>query len=1808
MSFFETDSSGVTEEINFGVNEAELRRTAEQIARVLRVAMASAFKGIEREIGQILGQSLQGSAARNVTRGLNNIGQAGENAQKEIQELGEDLRALAQRSQAFQTSLGGLGQNSDLFAVFNTQVRRLLELEKEFQQKRVLLASDPERLEALRAESRNVIRLLQAEQVSVGRIVDAGRSHNVASQQQETTLRNAEIRTQGALAVATEQRTARARIEAFRFATRQILFLERQIVAAFRGTLNLAGTLGRGIAAGLGRVASIFRRGDASLNEGLQGALSQRERALRDSFQRQEQATRRTVVEQSRLIQQLEDRQRKGFAGLLSGRSQLGAALGVGGILGGGLLGANFIQGGLERFTSLERINIQLDRLTGSATATRDILADLVELAKQTPLELQDVSQTAVGLLAAGTGLKEVVPFVQALADAIGFTGGGAEQLQRVALAIRQIASKGRLQGEELRQLAESLPGLNITQLLADQITEGDTGLLLKMSEAGEVSATQFTQAFARALRSDQRIVGASTATVNTLGGQISILSETFDTLGAAVIGALEPFLLFSIKGTTDRLEFLTNLITNDTSPALELLRKGLIGVAIGLASIAALRAAGEVLQFTAIGLRAVLTPLGLLVTAFAAIGGAVAVLRVINPVFREMTDRLAALATGKITTGLSRLADLLISLGNAVVNNIGPGLAAFAGIVQSVIAPVLGGIAGLLVNVALPALIGLGNAAADLVAPALDILGNALVEVVQFLAPAIRGFVSLAEAIRDAFGGDFRGLLNIGPRIVDSLRDLSAASIVAATGLGALGGVVGGPLGAAIGVALGLGFGDALFNVIRPQLERVRDLVRDLLGGIDLTSLVVSISNAARRIGFVVGNIASDPRLINALERIALAGVLIGTRFIQGLAEGIFSNLPALVDMFASQFTDLLQSGIRAALNNPRIIIAALGALLFGDIVINFLRNIGKNWGKITGQGMVSGFQASGRNFAGAVRGFFTSAEVIQKQTAERLRTNTLRTFEKLARDIQAVGGTTPRGLVATDPGAINQMKRAFTEATKGMDVATQRGLIARSQFSQLFAGIEQGARTAGAAIGRVFGRRGTTWDDIALGARNAKANVVTAFRDMSDDLRARGTTLGQTVGAGILGGIAAAFSASQGGTIGVVGALSAVLVSGLSAGPIAAAVAAVGASIGLLINHFRDSGEAARVAAEHIAGYLSILKDVNSVAQATPDIAAQLTDTLLAQGEAVRGVLAQAGFDAPAFVGLVAAGQASLAGSIRSLTDGLAVDERRVNDFIASEQRLGSTAQEAIDELNKAARGRTATTQATALAAELRNADVDAVAFVETLQTLVNEIGFVQDAAGQADLRQQLLGTNSAIEATVVNLNDLDRARKQFNQSEPLTLLDQAQLRRSTQSAFDSVTDLFDGFKVSAEDFFAAVQEFARENSIQIDLSWLQELINGFDLSSVSADSATEANRRFYEGLAALNLQEEELAAGRAQREKDRKKAIADLLSDNELVSKAIDQLNKQRTEGIQNQISGIQNRLEAARDAATEAKEALTSFITAQFVDSPQALVDDLIGSIDGVGSAIEAALLQGGVQGQAAVRSALGGLDSQIAKIVQAGVAAGMGGQEIVNLIRQVTGAVDEQILGSGARISTLDFTEGITPQAGRLIIEELNRVLDPYQIDARAQALFNAESEVERIQRMLDDFQAELQVDVKFSTDQIVQALVDAGAPLSVAQNLVTPGAVSAAQQGSDLVGVIDTFMASLGTIFGNSPGQPLTPDQITLVSTTILGVSDPDATASAAVGAMSAAAGGTTVRQPIQRTTFTPIPGSTFNQLGTLRG
>ena len=133
---------------------------------------------------------------------------------------------------------------------------------------------------------------------------------------------------------------------------------------------------------------------------------------------------------------------------------------------------------------------------------------------------------------------------MQAIADAVALTGGGVDELNRIQRAIGQVVSAGRLQGDELNQLAENLPGLNIRQILADQLTGGNVQQLVEMQKAGEITSDLFVNGLITGLQNDQRLVGASEDLANTLSGRVANLKESFADFGASIIGVIaEPLM-----------------------------------------------------------------------------------------------------------------------------------------------------------------------------------------------------------------------------------------------------------------------------------------------------------------------------------------------------------------------------------------------------------------------------------------------------------------------------------------------------------------------------------------------------------------------------------------------------------------------------------------------------------------------------------------------------------------------------------------------------------------------------------------------------------------------------------------------------------------------------------------------------------------------------------------------------------------------------------------------------------------------------------------------------------------------------------------------------------------------------------------------------------------------------------------------------------------------------------------------------------------------------------------------------------------
>ncbi|WP_323925832.1 tape measure protein [Aeromonas caviae] len=129
-----------------------------------------------------------------------------------------------------------------------------------------------------------------------------------------------------------------------------------------------------------------------------------------------------------------------------------------------------------------ERLSVQLKAVMGSIAGGKEASAWIQNFAKNTPLQLDEVTQVFVRLKA--FGIDPMNGAMQGIVDQVYKLGGGFEEVQGISLALGQAWVKQKLQGEEILQLIER--GVPVWQLL-EQVTGKNTAELQKLSEAGKL-------------------------------------------------------------------------------------------------------------------------------------------------------------------------------------------------------------------------------------------------------------------------------------------------------------------------------------------------------------------------------------------------------------------------------------------------------------------------------------------------------------------------------------------------------------------------------------------------------------------------------------------------------------------------------------------------------------------------------------------------------------------------------------------------------------------------------------------------------------------------------------------------------------------------------------------------------------------------------------------------------------------------------------------------------------------------------------------------------------------------------------------------------------------------------------------------------------------------------------------------------------------------------------------------------------------------------------------------------------------------
>ncbi|MEO9497580.1 MAG: tape measure protein [Vibrio splendidus] len=182
-----------------------------------------------------------------------------------------------------------------------------------------------------------------------------------------------------------------------------------------------------------------------------------------------------------------------------------------------------FVGGIVNANAELEQMNAVMRGLAIEATSSSDaikIAGDNVkylrEMSKTVPFEISALQDSFIKFKTAG--LDPTDGSVQALVDSVAKFGGSSDQLKRASVAIQQMAGKGVISMEELRQqLGEAVP--DAMQLMAD-------GMRMSMSELTKLvsSGTLESSAALRAMLTEMRLSneGSAESMMRTWQGLVS--------------------------------------------------------------------------------------------------------------------------------------------------------------------------------------------------------------------------------------------------------------------------------------------------------------------------------------------------------------------------------------------------------------------------------------------------------------------------------------------------------------------------------------------------------------------------------------------------------------------------------------------------------------------------------------------------------------------------------------------------------------------------------------------------------------------------------------------------------------------------------------------------------------------------------------------------------------------------------------------------------------------------------------------------------------------------------------------------------------------------------------------------------------------------------------------------------------------------------------------------------------------------------------------------------------------------------------
>lgn len=186
----------------------------------------------------------------------------------------------------------------------------------------------------------------------------------------------------------------------------------------------------------------------------------------------------------------------------------------------------------------MEQYTTSLEVMLGSAEKASAMIAEMREFAAKTPLTLDNVISSGTMLMSYGVDESNLIGTMTKLGD---LASGNAEKMDRITLAYGQMLAKGKVTGEELRQMAEA--GVPLQTALAESI--GVTGEeFSKMVSKGEVGIDALNKAITELTTGDGKFAGMMEKQSQTMQGMLSTMqdniTEFFRKMGEGAFGEVK--------------------------------------------------------------------------------------------------------------------------------------------------------------------------------------------------------------------------------------------------------------------------------------------------------------------------------------------------------------------------------------------------------------------------------------------------------------------------------------------------------------------------------------------------------------------------------------------------------------------------------------------------------------------------------------------------------------------------------------------------------------------------------------------------------------------------------------------------------------------------------------------------------------------------------------------------------------------------------------------------------------------------------------------------------------------------------------------------------------------------------------------------------------------------------------------------------------------------------------------------------------------------------------------------------------------